>query len=222
MKPSIIAVALALLCAPAAAQEQKLPEAADLLFETPQWEKAAPDTTLTYRYTRKTSNEAILGLSFEDRIRLHLDKGEAAGQRTVRVELFSGERRRSAGPFEDTMANPALVLFLEYHLSELAPRLKANPRYIKNAIRAALREKASVQKAQVALEGRSLPATKVVIRPFVDDPNKERMQGLDTLTYTFTVSDDVPGQIVEIHASARLADGSIGLEESLTYDPKNG
>lgn len=222
MRRSIIVAALALFCAGAAAQEQTLPEAADLLFETAQWGRAEPGTTLTYRYTRTTSSEPPLGAAFEDRIRLHLDKGEAAEQRTVRVELFSGERRRAAGPFEDATTNPALVLFLEYHIRELAPRLKANPRYLKNAIRAALRDKARVETTEITLDGRSVPATKVVIRPFVDDAMKERMNGLDGLTYTFVVSERVPGQIAEIHSNATASDGSVRLDERLVYDPKSG
>lgn len=222
MKAWIIAVLFAFVSAGAVAQDQKLPEAADLLFETPQWSKAEPGATLTYRYTRKTSNEALFGPSFEDRIRLQLDKGGAADQRNVRVELFSGERRRAAGPFEDATTNPVLVLFLEYHLRELAPRLKANPRYIKNAIRAALRDKASVERAQVTVDGRAAPATTVTIRPFVNDPSRSRMNGLDGLTYVFTVADDVPGQIAEITARATLSDGTILLDERLVHDPTKG
>src|SRR4051794_23426636 len=54
--------------------------------------------TLSYRYTRrKSANEALYGPSFDDRIRLHIEKGDAEATRTVRVELFGRERRRAAG-----------------------------------------------------------------------------------------------------------------------------
>lgn len=221
MRLRFAALALALALTGAAAGEKKLPEAADLLFETPQWTRAAPGTVLTYRYVRKTSDEALFGPSFADHIRLRLARADEAQERNVAVELFSGARRRAAGPFQDATTNPALLLFLEYHVRELSQRLKANPRYLKNAIRKALRDAAIVEATTIDVDGRPAEATRVVVKPFADDPNKGRMNGLDGLTFTFAVAESVPGQIAEIHAQAMLADGAVGLDERLTYDPNN-
>ena len=41
------------------------------------------------------------------------DAGKASGERNVRVEMFSAERRKAAGPFEGMTGNPVLSLFLE-------------------------------------------------------------------------------------------------------------
>jgi hypothetical protein len=218
LKAAFIVVA-ALECGGTAMAEDSRPEdPASLLFEAPQWAAARPGATLSYRYTRKSANEALYGPSFEDRIRLHIEKGDAEATRTVRVELFGRERRRAAGPFEDVSSNPVLMLFLEHHLEQLSRSVHANPRYLKNAIRAALRDKYRIEAGESAVDGRPVKTWRVLIAPFIDDPNKARMNGLEGLAYTLAVSEEVPGQVAELTAKATRPDGVAALEETLVYE----
>ena len=152
---------------------------------------------------------------------LKLDKGATAEQRTVEVDMFSGAHHRATGAFEDVTSNPVLVLFLENHIDELSRRLGANPRYLKNAIRAALRDKAVIQPTDMALNGRTMPASRITVTPFAEDPNKARLNGLEGLTYEFVVADGLPGRIADLHVMAPLGDGNVGLDERLVYDPDN-
>jgi hypothetical protein len=212
-----LAICLFLLCS-AGASAQGNPDPADLLFERPQWQAAASGTRLVYRYQRATPLESVFGSNFEDRIRLSLEDAATSDARTVRVEMFSERRRRAAGPFEDVTNNPVLLLFLEHHLETLTRTLKANPRYFKNAIRAALRDRASVMPTTFEWRGQSLSGWRIVARPFVDDSHKDRMRGLESLTYTFTTSDAVPGGILSMEARAVAADGNELFREILAYD----
>ena len=150
-------VVVALLCGGTAMAEAPRPEdPASLLFDAPQWAATRPGATLSYRYIRKSANEALYGPSFEDRIRLRIEKGDAEATRTVRVELFGRERRRAAGPFEDVSSNPVLMLFLEHHVEQLSRSVHANLRYLKNAIRAALRDKYRIERVKApSAAGRS-------------------------------------------------------------------
>lgn len=217
----VVLTALALVSFGAMADERAPADVASLMFENPQWDKAPAGTTLTYRFERKTVNDAGYGPSFKDDIRLYLGESSQAEARDVRVELFSGERRMAAGPFSAVTSNPALILFLEFDLGQLSSNLHANPRYLKNAIRAAMRDKATVEKTDIMVGDTVVPGRIVVISPFVEDPNKGRMNGLDSLTYTFALSDAVPGQIADIHAQAKLPDGSVALDERLSYEPRS-
>ena len=115
-----------------------------------------------------------------------------------------------------------LALFLEHHVETLARMLSANPRYLKNALRAGLRDKASIAAILVDLNGQPVPGWRIEVRPFTDDASRARMRGLDRLTYEFVTSDAVPGTIVSIKTEARSEDGGKLLEEVLTYDPKAG
>ena len=220
LKAAFIVVA-ALLCGGMATAEDSRPEdPASLLFETPQWAATRPGATLSYRYTRKSANEVLYGPSFEDRIRLHIEKGDAEATRTVRVELFGRERRRAAGPFADVSSNPVLMLFLEHHVEQLSRSVHANPRYLKNAIRAALHNKYRIEAGESSVDGRPVKTWRVLIEPFVDDPNKARMTGLEGLLYTLAVSEEVPGQVTELTAKATRPDGVAALEETLVYEAK--
>ena len=218
LKAAFILV-VALLCGgPAMAEDPRPEDPASLLFEAPQWAATPPGVTLSYRYTRKSANEALYGPSFEDRIRLHIEKGDAEATRTVRVELFGRERRRAAGPFEDVSSNPVLMLFLEHHLEQLSRSVHANPRYLKNAIRAALRDKYRIEAGESSVDGRPVKTWRVLIAPFIHDPNKARMTGLEGLVYTLAVSEEVPGQVTELTAKATSPDGVAMLEETLVYE----
>jgi hypothetical protein len=195
------------------------PDAATLLFETPQLTATKPNDTLVYDYRQTNTNPQLFGPDVTDSIRLTVDPSPKADARTLRVQLFTGARHRAAGPFENVTGNPVLSLFLEHHVQALAQQLHANPRYLKNAIRAALRDKAAVTATEVTIAGRTLPGWRVRITPFVADPNKARMAGLDGLAYEFTVADGVPGDIAEIRVSAPGGNGKTLFEETLTYDP---
>ena len=219
LKAAFIVVSALLCGGTAMAEDDPRPEdPASLLFEAPQWAATRPGATLSYRYSRKSANEALYGPSFEDRIRLHIEKGDAEATRTVRVELFGRERRRAAGPFEDVSANPVLMLFLEHHLEQLSRSVHANPRYLKNAIRAALRDKYRIEAGESLVDGRPVKTWRVLIAPFIDDPNKARMNGLEGLAYTLAVSEEVPGQVTELAAKATRPDGVAALEETLVYE----
>jgi len=195
------------------------PDATSLLFDEPQLADAPVGEVLTYDYHRKTSNDALYGPSFQDKITLTIDKGSTGTTRTVAVMLFSGANRQPAGPFEDMSGNPLLTLFLEHHIQILSQLYHANPRYLKDAIRAAFRDKAEVDQTEVSVGGRSVPGWKVEITPFKDDPNKARMNGLDTMTYRFLVAKDVPGEIADIRVTAAGANAML-LDEGVSYDAK--
>ena len=237
MRRSILAVALsaALVTTPsawaasdtaatatAAAKDGAVPAASDLLFEQPQMKNTAPGSTITYDYLRRSGIErGPYGPPLSDAIKLTVEPGKSAESRDIRVQMFSGGNRVPAGPFTDMPGNPVLTLFLENHLKGLASLLEANPRYIKNAIRKGLREKATVTPMQVSFKGRTVEGWRVEMKPFEGDPLTERMRGFEATTYTFVVAPEVPGEIVSLEARTLKPDGGELLEERLDYDQKD-
>jgi hypothetical protein len=210
------AAALALALSAAASGAQLPPSAADILFERPQLQALKPGDSLDYSYSFKSADQNLFGPSFDDRIGLRIEPGDAPDKKTVAVDMFSNERRRAAGPFEDMTGNPLLTLMLEENLQRLARIFQANPRYIKTAIRLALRNAVATPDQTAA----GAPGWRVEVAPFRDDPNKARMRGLDALTYLFRVSPDAPGEITEIDISAHDAKGGVLFEESARYAGK--
>jgi hypothetical protein len=199
------------------------PSAADLLFDQPQMKNAAPGSTITYNYLRRSGiSGGPFGAPLQDTVALKIEPGKSPDARDIRVTMFSGLNRVPAGPFEDMAGNPVVSLFLENHLRALAKVLEANPRYLKLAIRRGLREKATVTPTKVEFDGRTVEGWRVVTKPFEGDAMTQRMRGLDDLTYTFVTAPSVPGEIVSIEASSKNKDGGELLEEKLNYDQKAG
>lgn len=202
------------------------PSAADLLFEQPQMKNAAPGSTITYDYLRRSGiSKGPFGPPLSDTITFRVEAAndpKDAAARNIRVEMFSGMNRVPAGPFEDMPGNPVISLFLENHLRGLAKVLEANPRYLKNAIRKGLRDKATVTATKVTVGGREVDAWRVEAKPFEGDAMTERMRGMANMTYTFVTAPSVPGEIVSIEAQSKNAEGGELLEEKLSYDQKAG
>ncbi|MEZ0168489.1 hypothetical protein [Microvirga sp. TS319] len=219
MRSLIFVIGLLAWTAAAPAPAQEAPAASDLLFETQDWRSVSSDTALLYRYERVSSLPSERVRGFSDTIRLLVGPGSTAESRNVQVEMFSGGQRRPAGPFDDVSGNPVLVLFLEQHLQTLVAAIGANPRYFRNAIRTGLRDGASVTPLTTAYRDGQVPAWRIAMRPFLQDPHHSQMMGLDTLTYSFVVSDHVPGKIVSIDVRADDTNGHPLLLETLSYDP---
>lgn len=219
MRSLVFAIGLLAWTAAASAPAQEAPAASDLLFETQDWRSVPPETALLYRYERVSSLPPERVRGFSDTIRLLVGSGSTAETRNVQVEMFSGAQRRPAGPFDDVPGNPVLALFLEQHLQTLVAAIGANPRYFRNSIRAGLRDSASVTPVTTAYRGGQVPAWRITMRPFLQDPHQSQMMGLDTLTYSFVVSDHVPGKIVSIDVRADDTNGRPLLQETLSYDP---
>lgn len=199
------------------------PDASDVLFEQPQMKNTAPGSTIRYEYLRRSGiQRGPYGPPLSDEIKLTIAPGTAADSRDIQVQMFSGANRVPAGPFADMPGNPIVSLFLENHLKGVAGLLGANPRYIKNAIRKGLRERATVCPTQVSFKGKPIDGWQIVVRPFEGDAQTERMRGFDNLTYTFVTSPDVPGEIVSIEAKAQKPDGGELLEEKIDYDQNAG
>ncbi|WP_147045263.1 hypothetical protein [Methylobacterium gnaphalii] len=209
--------------APVPAATNGTPDAADVLFEQPQMKNTQPGTTLRYVYLRRSGiTRGPYGPPMEDEIKLKIESGKNADARDIQVQMFSGANRAPAGPFDDMAGNPVLPLFLENHMKGLAALLEANPRYIKNAIRIGLRNKATVTATKVDFKGKQVDGWRVVTKPFEGDPETAKMRGFDGITYTFVTSPDVPGEIVSIEAQAKKPDGGELLEERLSYDQNAG
>jgi hypothetical protein len=212
----ILSTLVALPFVPSRLQAEPAPkrDTATLLFENPDWALAPAGSKITYGYARKTAPE--FGATFDDTIGVSLEPGDNPTSRKVEVQMFSGARRLPAGPFDSMSTNPVLLLVFENHLQTLARIFQANPRYIKNAIRKAWREAATIEDVQLTVDGKTVPGTRITTHPFVNDPMKDRMKGLDGMTYVVDVADGVPGEIVDIDIHTP-GDGAPPFTETLHY-----
>lgn len=190
-------------------------DVATLLFGTAMWDKAPAGSKLTYTFDKATSDPA-LGAAFKDQVALTLGAGDDPRSRTIEMQLFSGVNRKPAGPFPSDQENPLLLVILENNVQELSALFKANPRYLKNAIRKAWRDNPKIEQAEDNIGGKPVAVTRIAVAPFVNDAEAEKMKGLNAMTYTVDVSNEVPGYIavIDIHAPAT---GKPLFAETLRY-----
>ncbi len=190
-------------------------DVATLLFGTAMWDKVPAGSKVTYTFD-KTTSDASLGVPFKDNVVLTLGNGDDPKSRTTEMQLFSGANRKPAGPFPSDQQNPLLLVILENNVQELSALFKANPRYLKNAIRKAWRDNPKIEQAEDRIDGKPVAVTRITVAPFINDAEAERMKGLNAMIYTVDVSNDVPGYIavIDIHAAAT---GKPLFAETLRY-----
>jgi hypothetical protein len=209
------ALATALAAAPVAAD----PSATALLFENAHFDSLPDGTVISYRYERDTVDPTKLGGAFEDDIKLTLGTPGPDGRRDIVVQLFSGDRRKPAGPFSQMLGNPLVMLFLEADVNVMKELVGGNPRYLRNKIRAAFRAGGEVEATTVSIDGVEVPAERILLKPFIDDSHRAELGAFVEKTYEFVVSDKVPGSLVSIRAvTPQLAGtGEPYLEEEIRY-----
>ena len=140
------------------------------------------------------------------------------GAKSVFFDMFDGANRREFGPMAAQEQNPLVIVLLQRDVNQMANLTGGAAGYFQKQIRKAFNEDAESEPVEVELDGRKLPGTKLVMRPFHDDPNIGRFPQYRDKSYEFVVADGVPGGLYQL--SSRVPDpkdGHLILEETVTF-----
>ena len=210
--------AILILFGAAAAQAADTPQ--KLLFDTPYLTELKVPSSLSYTYRHQAAEAKQFGKPFTDTIAIDLSKPDnPAHVNQVSMRIFTGERARALGPNVDMKGNPIIMIFLERDLWEMKRRVGGEPIFYRNKIRRALREAATVEKVELAFEGKKVPGHKVTITPFADETENRRLERFLQKRYEFTVAAAVPGGFYKVRSSVPLKgeSGKALVEDELTY-----
>ncbi len=178
--------------------------------------------SLRYRFRRTGS----LDKPFDDTVTMTI-RSTAPSHRAVQVAYLTGERKVSLPEIDDAKANPVILYFLEQDVRDMHRHLGGSENYFRRRIRLALADGAEINRTSIAVDGRPVEATEIVIRPFVGDPLKARLGAYENKTYAFALSDRVPGQVIRLRSrvvagTVPSGDGASGsqplLEDVLTFE----
>jgi len=206
---SILIVAASGVCAlgamvgprsPAAAAEPGKIAATDLLFDRKHLSNVDAGADLDYRFQRTVSQPELLGQPFSDDIHVQVKKAGGDGTRDLVVKVFSGDRAREPQAIEGMTGNPILIVFLDRSIASYISIAGGNSAYLKDHFRTALRDKATVEPVKVMLGEKQVAGYKVTVTPYAGDINAPKMRGFENSKFAITVSDNVPGQFVEMEA----------------------
>ena len=192
---------LAALCTgTAGAQPVSLAEV--LLFETDHLATTEAPATLVYEYSKRSNVEPAFTDSVE------LDVSRSKGQVHAALHFFSGKRRRDLPEVNDAHGNPVVLGFLEHDIAEMKRLTGGSVTYFRKRIRMALAETAQVTAQRITYQGKTVEAKMVRVQPYLDDPLHARFENYVRKTYTFILSDKVPGGLYQVSTSLANTEGS--------------
>ena len=166
-----------------------------LLFETDHLARVEPPAVLVYEFRKVSSVEP----GFSDKVQL--DVTGSKGKVSATLHFLSGKNRHDLPALEEAHGNPVLLGFLERDISEMKRLTGGSTAYFRKRLRMALAESAQVSSQPITYQGKVLPAQAVRIQPYLDDPMHARFEQYVNKTYTFIVSDQVPGGIFQLRSS---------------------
>jgi hypothetical protein len=155
---------------------------------------------------------------FTSRVEMDVREVAADGQKSVFFDMFEGPNRRHFGPMAANAQNPLVIVFLQRDVAQMANLTGGAAGYFQQQIRKAFNQPAEAEPVEVELDGRKVQGTRLVIRPFRDDPNVARFPKFKDKAYEFVVADGVPGGLYRL--ASRVPDpqdGHLILEESVTF-----
>ena len=175
--------------------------------------------TLEYIYTKRGSLESPV----DDTARVIVAPPSAGGSQSVKVEYLSDTRKLELSDIDAANANPVILFFLEREVREMHRLTGGSINYYRKRIRMALAEGGQVEAVMLNIGPRRIAATEIHIAPYRDDPARSRYEKFAEKTYSFTLSDEVPGKVVELRSELSAPPGAPGqarevvIAESLRF-----
>ena len=159
--------------------------------------RALPETAmLEYTFSKRGSLEG----SADDIATLRVGVTGAGGGRPVHVDFLTDARRLELPDLDAATGNPVILYFLERDVREMQRLTGGSANYYRKRIRMALADAAIVRTVTETVGPRQVTATQIRIAPYREDPARPRYEQFAEKTYVFTLSNDVPGKVVEMRS----------------------
>lgn len=197
-----------------AAAGDEISPAEKMLFMTDHLKNINEPAVIQYTFKRDGQLEA----GFEDQVKVELKKNGSG--KTAAVTFLTGERKAAElPPVDSALGNPVLLGFLERDLVEMKRLTGGATAYFRKRIRLGFVDKAEIRPTTFSYDGKQIKGSEISVRPFVDDPMKQKMEKYVNKNYVFVLSDDVPGGIYQIRTSipaAEKVEGGKGNASSMS------
>lgn len=212
---SAICVAFLALAAPLGATPSEPGEHYDLLFRNGTLDGMSPDAELLY--TRTVTNTLAPDAAARDSGQIVLMLG-GEGAKVAQMELRRDGKHRGLGRFPSSVGNPMIMFFYETVIRDMAEAAGGSPYYIRNRVKDALVAPAEVETGEAVYDGKTVATRIVRIRPFADDPNRDRMQGFGDLEMRVVMSEEVPGWYLSLTAETSADPAAAVYRSEMRFD----
>ena len=184
---------------PASAAPVGAEQAYDLLFKNGVLDTIARNKELVYQ--RTVTNKLRPDTAERDTGDIALGFREDENEMAY-LEFRQNNKHRAMGVFPASVGNPMIMVFYESAIRDMAESVGGSPYYIRNRVKDALVQPAEVVEGEMLFDDKSVPVQTILMHPFAEDPNRDRMQGFGNLVLSVTVSKEVPGWYLSLVAEA--------------------
>lgn len=212
---ALAVLAASLLAVSAQAEEKPFSAAEKRVFLDDQLGNLERSATLEYTFSKRGTLEE----GFDDSVVVEVRTGDKEQGRVVNAAFLTGSRNVALPEVTNAAGNPVVMYFLERDVRQMERLTSGKQNFFRRRIRLALADTAQVRPVSIRLDGRELAASEVTIQPYLDDPVRERFAKFEKKTYTFVVSDQVPGGVYQLRTTVLAADaqGAPLMDEQLTF-----
>ena len=202
---------------PADAAASGQPKATDLIFEHKHLAKVEPGKQIVYKFNRQVSDPKILGVAYSDDITLKVVADKEDGKKDIELQIYTGDRARELQKLEKFTINPVFAVFFSQAVSTFNQLAGGQVNYLQRSFSDGWL-KAKVEPIQVDYNGKKISAYRITMTPFQGDKYESKMQGWEGAKYQVVVSDEVPGEIVDLVATYhnRYPPALLNMSERIT------
>lgn len=187
-----------------ATEEDSFSEANRLLF----LKDHLTDTDYPARYTYEVVTSGPVDENVENRITMTAHNITGSDAKHVEIDMLQ-EDHGAIDDIDNARGNPLIMVFLQSDVVDLAAETGGHWRYFQKQMKLALENSAEVEPVTVEFQGESVAGQRITIRPYSgEQTHRQELGRYVDKTYEFTLSDRVPGNIVELRATVPPADGS--------------
>jgi hypothetical protein len=193
------------------------PKATDLIFERKHLAKLEPGKTIDYKFNRTVTDPKILGVPFSDDITLKIAADKGDSQKDLELQIYTGDRARDLQKLEKFSINPVFAVFFAQAVNTFNQLAGGQINYLQKSFSDGWL-KAKVEPIKVDYDGKQVDAYRISMTPYVGDKYESKMQGWEGAKYAVIVSEQVPGEIVDLFATYhnRYPPATLKLSERIT------
>jgi hypothetical protein len=214
---AVVALTLALGSHIVGAVAADQPKATDLIFEHKHVAKLEPGKQIDYKFNRTVTDPKLLGIAFSDDITLKVAAEKEDGKKDLDLQIYTGERARDLQKLEKFEINPVFAVYFAQAVNTFSQLAGGQLNYLQRVFSDGW-TKAKVEPIKVDYNGKKIDAYRISMTPFVGDKYETKMQGWEGAKYDVVVSDQVPGEIIDLPATYhnRYPPATLKLTERIT------
>jgi hypothetical protein len=199
------------------------PNAVDMIFEHKHLSNVEQGKEIVYKFNRTVSQPEMLGQPFTDDITLKVTAEKEAGKKDVDLQIYTGERARDLQQLPNLTVNPVYQVYFRQAVSTFSMLSGGKANYLTRVFSLAFRDKAKVEPIKVDYQGKKIDAYRITMAPYLGDQNESKMQGWEGAEYVLVLSEQVPGEIIDLIAKYNNKyTPNMQLVERITLDGVTG